>query len=807
MFRDVLHACWQLRRRPTTAAACVILLGLGIGISATLFATLYAVLLRPLPFRASDQLVSIGFANQSDNRHPGTTSLAAINNWRAQNHTLQNIAAWSLSVKSSSQPAPERIVTVECSANLFSLLGVVPVRGRGFLPNEDAVGADHVAILSGRVWHDVFASDPNAVGRAIQLGNVSYRVVGIMDRRFKFPLTGDDPIIWIPGEPTPSREDRNLAMLSAIGRLKPGISAIGTSHDLNSIQSATASAGSARQRVVVESYRERITGAVRKPLFSIAAAALAIWLLAFLNVATLLLSYFIARRGEIAIRTALGATVPALLRQFIAEAVMLGLMAAGCGAVLSLLFIRILRTYIQGQLPFGDQIRITWPILSALTLVSLLSMIVAAGIPAVNVYLTTPRNTLQEGTQRAGSSKRYQRLRDYMVIGEVALSLALLSAGGLLFRTLDELHSVSLGFEPSHLIVGQLNLSQEKNRTHDLVQGVYEPLLRDLGRLPGVESAAIANVLPLSGDSTVKMMVQSPTMHSSASASMAELRIVSQAFYRTLHVQVLRGRSFTSADSTHAPRVAVVNEAFARKYFRAVNPIGQQLRINEDGPNKYATVIGIVADTHQTSLKDSVQPEIDLSLEQVTPQDDVSSMLGFIADVAIKSQAPSATIEPEIADVLGHVNADSALYDIFTMRQVIDRSIARQTLLARLLWIFAASGLFIASCGLYASLTHRIATKTRDIGIQMALGAQRSAIASSVVRHALKVLLAGIVLGLVISIIGARLLNSFLFGIGEHDPITLLCVSMLLLGAGGIAAYIPTRRAVALDPMAALRHE
>jgi len=398
-------------------------------------------------------------------------------------------------------------------------------------------------------------------------------------------------------------------------------------------------------------------------------------------------------------------------------------------------------------------------------------------------------------------------VQDILVICEVALSLVLLLNAGLLLRTLYNLRAVPLGFVPDHLIVAQVPLFQRSQAGGDLLTSVYDPLLQRLEQMPGVKSAAISTILPMSPSSSAKMPVQIyGRPNPSKQISTAELRIVSSDLYRTLGVRLLSGRLFMDTDTRSAPWAVIVNQAFVRKYFPDEDPLGQQVRTADKGPHKYSSIVGVVEDTHQKSIADGVEPEIDLCYKQLAPDDSFVVMLGMVIQTAVRTEADPASVIPSLRGALQSINPEVPA-NISTMRDIVDKSLSSQTLAARLIGIFAACALLIAMIGLYGLLAYTVSRSTRDIAIRLALGATRSNVITRVIRQSALVLGIGIAIGFMAWVQTARLLQSYLYGVGAHDALTIFTVAAVLAACGLLASYVPARRASLVDPITLLRHE
>jgi len=800
--RNVSYGLRQLVRNRVFAVVAILTLALGIGMTASMFSVVYAVLVRPLPFTNAEQIVLIGQA--SPENRLGTSSLPDIRDWREQSKTFNDIAYWELAIQTLESGSQARSVpAVRCSANLFALLGTRAALGRTFFPTEDKP-ENTVAVLSASVWKSLFSSDPGVINSSIKMGDQYYTVVGIMPDDFIFPLTQSGPVIWVPLQPKPAWEDRNTAMLQAVGRLNANVSIDTAENELAAISGRTRNNSVPTPRVLVKDYRDSITGDVRTMLLLLECAVLAVWLVACINVVGILLARATNRRRETAIRCALGAGRWQLLNQFFAESAVLAGIAAAIGLLLCFISTSVIRSYLGSKLPFADNIEVNLPVLALILLMSLASTVVFGMWPALMAFRAAPQDALREGTSGSGIGRRQRRVKDVLVICEVALSLVLLLNAGLLLRTIYNLRSTPLGFVPEHLIVGQLTVPQE-SRMAGMVQSVHKSLLEELQRTPGVKHAATATILPMNPNFTAKIPVQIFGTRRDKSAT-AELRIVSLDIYNTLGTRLVKGRLFTDTDTRNAPWAVIVNQTFVRKYFPNEDPLGKQIRTGDDGPHKFSAIVGVVEDARQKSLADGVEPEINLNYAQLGPEDDFAALMGFAIQVAVRTEQDPETVIPVVRRMLQSASPEG-IFSVSTMQDELDKSIAGQRLIAQVIWVFAGVALLIALIGLYGSLSYNVSSLTREIAVRLALGAPRGRVLAMIIRHALIVVGLGVGLGLFVWHRTVDLLKHYLHGVGTHDPLTIVGVIALLVACGALAGYLPARRASLIDPTKTLRHE
>ena len=821
LFQDLRYAFRQLRKNPGFTAVTVLTLALGIGVNAAMFAVIDAVLLRPLPFPKPDQIVQMT-ESRPESAAASASALPDIRDWRAQAHSFQDIGWYTVGIRSVDVPGfSDFIPVIASSANLLSTLQVEPALGRNFSPQDDQAGHGDVVLINSIAWEKFFGRSPQAVGSSLKLANKLYTVIGVMPAGFEFPNVGDGPVGWVPLVPAKEYEDRGSQDLTAVGRLKNGVTPAAAQAELTGIQTNIAKAYPTlelEKRVIVKRYREILTGNVKSALLALQFAVLAVWLIACANVASLLLSRTTGRRREIAIRSAIGAARTRLVRQFLTESLVLAFTGAALGLALALGCVRLLRFYLDLYLPLSHHIHIDARVAGALVGFSIISAVLFGLVPALQAARAPAQEALRESTPAAGATRRQKHFRDALVVAEIALSLLLLISAGLLLRSLLALRNLPLGFIPHNVVTTAIILPQAgggivgqsgKYAGKDIAQVFYAPLLDRLAHLPGVDSAALTTTLPLSpnfqasGSFEVVGRPKDP-----ANKLHAAIRAVSPSLYPTLGIRLLQGRLFSDSDGPSAAAAAVVNHAFVEKYFRGQNPLGQQLKIGDTGPHGTVTIVGVVEDTHQTAMSNDVVPEINVSYLQLTPSDELTPyILASFTNLALRTHVAPATVIPGLRSALRDFDPDLAVLDVQTLQDVVDTSMGSQTLAVRLLWIFAGSALLISIAGIYGLLAYNVSQRTRDIGLRMALGATRFNVLRMILRQAMLLLGIGVAVGVVAAVAMGSVLRGFLYGVVPYDASTIVAVSLLLLACGLLASYIPARRASRIEPMKALRWE
>ena len=824
ILQDLHFAFRQLKNAPAFAFTAVLTLALGIGINAAMFSVVDQVLLRSMPFPRANEVVQMGVRSESGGF--STTSLPDILDWQARSHSFQQIAYYTEQVPTLGGTSNPRIVPqIVSSTNLFDTLEARPMMGRIFLPSDSTPGQTNVVILSASTWSEIYHADPHIIDRSIPINGIPYTVVGVMPNGFAFPADTGDTSIWTP-VPIQDKSllDRSSSALSVIARLRPGISIVDASHELNSIHTQLIHEYPKDEdinSIRMEAYPRVVTGSVRPSIIALDIAVFAVWLIACANVAGLLLARGNGRRREVALRTALGAQRGRLIRQFLTESLLLSLAGGALGLELAVFSLRLLKHYLANAIIFGNQIHIDLKVCIFLFAASCISALLFGLLPAIHASGAPAQEGLRQGTSASGISGQQNRWRDTLVIGEIALTLALLIAAGLMVRTLVSLRHTHVGFVADQVVTGEIYLPshatiffaqpQPPQSGSSIIQTFYEPLLDRIKALPGIQSAGLTTVRPLQGNWDFNMSVElanHPKPQHSAEAN-AQARATTGDYFGTMGIPLLRGRLFTSTDSAAAQPKAIVNRAFVQRFLSNENPIGQQVRYNDAGNRQWSTIVGVVDDSPQKTLGQPPLPEIHYNLAQLLPQDDLYPILGnFYMNVSIRSTLAADTIDRDLHRVVHDLQPDAALNNVQTMQEVVDNSLGNQVLAARLLGLFALAGLLIALAGIYGLLAYSVSQRTRELGVRLALGAQRNAVLWLVLSHALVLLAIGLALGAILALASGKLLTSLLpVRLSGYDLLVSLAVALLLTICGLIASFLPARRAANIDPVVALRTE
>ena len=801
--QDVRYGVRTLRKNPGFTVIAIVALALGIGANTAIFSVVNAVLLRPLPFRNPDQLVMIW----EDASHLGfpknTPSPANFLDWQRQNTVFAGMAAMaprSYNLTGSGQP--ERLDARRVSANLFDLLGIQPQLGRSFRPEEDTPGT-HVVILSDGLWLRRFGAEPGVIGRAINLSDESYTVVGVMPATVELPrMTDWQEQLWVPLAFTAEEAAaRGNHYLEVIARIQPGLTLQQAKAEMSAIAARLAQQypeDNVRIGAKVTPLREEFVGEIRPALLVLLGAVAFVLLIACANVANLLLARAAAREKEISLRLALGATRSRLVRQFLTESLLLA--AAGCGAglLLAILGLDLLEKFIPPTIALTQAIAIDGKVLAFAALIALFTGLIFGLAPAIQASGFNLNNNLKERGRDASTG---HRLRGLLVSGEVAVSFLLLIGAGLLINSFIRLRHLDPGFNPDHLLTAKVALSETKYPTKERRSAFFREVVRRVQTLPGVRSVGVGNNLPFTydGDSMPIGIEGRPDPPPDERPDVV-MRVVGPGYFSTMQIPLVKGRDFTDGDSDNAPRVVVISEKTAARYWPGQDPVGKRLKpgsASEDTP--WRTVIGIVRDVRQNDFVAAPKPQMYLSYQQV--RDFPPNAL------VVRSAVDPSSLVTSVRDAIWMVDKDQPVSQIRPMSEIVSQAVARQRFSMLLLGLFAGLALILAAVGIYGVMSYSVAQRSREIGIRMALGAQKSDVLGMTLAEALRFVAVGVVIGIGGALGLTRLMASLLFGVSATDPATFAAITVILGGVALLASYIPALRSMRVDPVIALRSE
>jgi putative ABC transport system permease protein len=800
--RDVRFAFRALRQRPGFTLVTVLTLALGLGANTAIFSVVKAVLLAPLPYPQPDRLAFV-WGRSAAGSEEGL-SFPDFLELRENSRCFAGLALLrSQSVNLTGGESPERVIGTFATASLFeTVLGTRAAIGRTFTGGETEPGsAAPVAVISHGLWQSRFGGDPATVGRNLTLNGTAFKVVGILPQSFELLLLGGSwatdvflPLPYYPNRGGLTRQDRSFF---ALGRLRPGVSDNAADADLGVIMRRLESelpATNASLGVHVVPLREVVVGDVRPSLLVLQGAVGLVLLIACANVANLLLARATDRRREIALRAALGADRGRILRQLLTESLLLAALGGVLGTALGLWGVRALVAFAPDGLPVSA-IPLDPGLLGFSALLSLATGMALGLAPALSVVRGDLGATLKEGGRSVAGGGR--RLREMLVVSEVALSLVMLIGAGLLVQSLRQMQSLDLGFRSDHVLTLQFRLPPTKYAEGEPVAAFFREAIAGIRAVPGVESAALVRAVPLEGNyATTGYRVEGRTEPAPGHEAQAALNIVTPDYFRTLGIPLRQGRDFTDHDDAKAPRVVIVNETMAAQEWPGEDPLGRRLRLQ--GTEGEQTVIGVVGDVKHRRLSEPPQPQVYAAHYQ-DPKI-------FACVVARTSSDPRAFADP-VRQAIWAVDKDQPVWSVRPLDAVLARNLAPTRLLLFLLGAFALLAVVLASVGIYGVLSYAVAQRRQEIGIRMALGARANQVVGLVVRQGMSLVLGALLLGLVLAAFLSRLLRTMLFGVGPGDPKTFAaCAALLVVVAFG-ACWLPARRASRVDPAATLGHE
>jgi predicted permease len=819
LLQDIRYGLRMLRQKPTFTIVAVLTLALGIGANTAIFSIVNAVLLRSLPFPEPDRLVKIFFNNPGTGLHGVLYSVPELDDLRNRAGVFEYVTGTERgSIDLSGDCQPERLEMLTASPNYFSMLGVAPQIGRLFGPEDFTPGFAPSAVISDSLWRRNFGANPSVLGRTIRLDNDVYVIAGVLHPDFRNPgrATSHDVDVWLASgfmadsDPEPTRNARSFP--SAMGRLKPGIT-------LKQAQARlTAMALEIRRdfpadyppeskwTIEIQPMQEAVVGSIRPMLLVLQGAVILIVFIVSLNIANLLLARASGRQQEMAVRSAMGASRSRIVRQMLTESLLLSIMGGSAGIALAVAMLKSMPRFIPSSIPRLNEVSVDWRVLAGAVLISLVTGLLFGLAPAIHSTRAGLSMATREGARGSGYSVKTGRFRDALIVGELAIAVVLMIGAGLLLRTFRDLLNEDPGFNPTQVVTANVNLPFPSDPRKDPYRTIAKQITfyRELGRrmngIPGVELAGFVSHLPASGIGFVFPLGIEHRPSNSADDLRAKDILVSPDYFKVMQAPLVRGRFFTEADEDGKPRVAIIDESTARRYWPDRDPLGRRIRM---GAGAWMTIVGIVKDIKQEGLDVDGFPHVYVPVYQ---EFDVSKGYVF-RDVAIllRTSLPASALDPRIRHEVRNVDPGLPVYDVASMNELLDRSLASRRFSAQLVGGFAGVALLLAAVGIYGVLAYMVGQRSREIGLRMALGAARADILKLILRRGAVLAAAGVTAGVILAAAGAGMMASLLYGVRPHDPAVFLVVPLVLLAVAVLAGYLPARRATRVDPMFALR--
>ncbi|MEK6286645.1 MAG: ABC transporter permease [Acidobacteriota bacterium] len=817
ILQDIRYSIRSLIKTPGFTAVAVIVLALGIGANTAIFTVVNAVLLRPLPYPGSDQLVMLWETNPRFQIGVDTLPVTHGNfmDWREQNSVFEYVSVlgvgrWNL----TGMGDPERVSGASVSPNFFRLMGTEPKLGRAFRDDEEKPGAGKVVVISHALWQRRFAGEPDVIGKAMTLDGESYTVIGVAPEGFQFPRANELPFfvgvstqtdLWRPmtlGDDFVNKKRANH-QLCVMAKLRSGVTREQAQSEMTSIvERLEQSYPDSNQGIGVKvvPLNEQVVGNVRPALWVLMGAVALVLLIACANVANLLLARSSGRQKEIAIRTALGASRGRVVRQLLTEALLLSMTSAVVGTLLSLWGIKAMLSLSRETLPRVYEISVDARVLGFTVAIAVLTSVLFGLTPALQASKINLSESLKEGSRGLAGGQRSNYVRSVLVISEVALSLVLLIGAGLMIKSLASLLKVDPGFKPDSTLTMQISLLGSRYPSAKQQIAFFQDVTHRVETLPGIQSVGLISSAPLSGGVYAGgFSIEGRVATSESDDLVADRRMISPEYFNALGIPLLEGRGFSDRDDQPSPGVVVISESWARRFLPNETPLDKRIKLGgRDSTRPWLSIVGIAADVRDTALESDARPCVYLPY----PQFPSSSMT-----LVVRAAFDPKLLISGIRDEVWAVDKDQPVTDVKTMDQHVADSVSPRRFNAMLLGIFASLALVLASVGIYGVMAYSVTQRTHEIGIRVALGAQSSHVIKLVVGRGMALVLTGVAIGLAGALALTRVMTSLLYGVSATDPMTFAVVSVLLVAVALLASYIPARRAMKVDPTVALRCE
>lgn len=806
LLSDFRFGARMLLKNPAITLIAVLALTLGIGANTAIFTVVNAVILGSLPYDHPEQLVTVW--EKREGRDQNVINLGNFSDWKQQNNVFTDMAAFvDTRINLIGEGAPEELPGQYVTTNLLPLLGVHPVRGRLFAADDGRDGQAEVAVISYSLWQRRFGGDEGIVGRKVTLNNLPNTVVGVLPENFTWHVprnsrTGKPAEVWLPWQLSQQMLIRRGRFACAVARLKPGVTISQAQSEMDTIGARLRELDPAFNTgwgVSVVPLRLQLTGDIRRPLFILLGAVGLVLLIACANVANLLLARATSRRREIAIRAGLGASRCRIVRQLLTESVMLSSVGGALGLVLAWWGTKALIAIAPASLASLKDVTVSVPVLAFTVGVSLLTGIVFGLVPAMEAARFNLHTSLKEGGKNIGGSTTSNRFRSVFVVTQVALALVLLIGAGLLIKSLKKLEAVDPGFNPRGLLTMRVSLPARKYDSEQKTINFFARALEEISALPGVEAAGAIDSLPFTTPhSGTRIEIEGEPKRAAGQELTTGVCVTTANFFSTMQIPLKQGRLFTAQEVHDARHVVVINEEFARLNLPGQNPLGKRVTINMKDENEPSEIIGVVGNNKHKSLEEenaamAYWPHPELAVSAMT--------------VVVRTKGDPADLTPAVRSVITRMDPDQPISDVRTMEELLSVSVARSRFSTMLLTVFSFVALVMAAVGIYGVISYSVLQRTHEIGIRVALGAQRRAVMGLIVKQGIILGLVGVGLGLMASLGLTRLLTTLLFEVEATDKVIFVVVSAGAFLITLLACYIPARRATSIDPLKALRYE
>jgi putative ABC transport system permease protein len=821
VWQDVRYALRWLRKSPGFTAVAILTLALGVGANTAIFSIVNSVLLRPLPYRDPDRLVRIFFNEPGLGLWDVTVSKPELDDLTDRAGVFEEVSAIAGgSANLTGAKQPERLEFVLISFDYFSMLGATPQIGRLYGPQDFAPGFSPNIVISDALWRRDFGADPNVLGRTIRFDGDPATIIGVLPPEFRHPgptVSGDVQVWSAAGFsaepfPKPIRSNRELNA-GTIGRLKPGLTLAQAQARLTAMAAElrrdfpTDYPPQAQWTIEIQPLRDVLVGKVRPMLMVTLGAVILIVFIVSLNIANLLLARASGRQQEMAVRLALGASRGRMIRQMLTESMLLSAIGGVAGVVTAVATLGFVLRFVPSNIPRLNEVRIDWVVLGFALLISIFTGLLFGLAPAFHSAKVALSSAIREGGRGSGYSNKTGRLRDVLIVSELAFAVVLMVGAGLLLRTLRDLLRESPGFNPTQIVAANVWLPVPDDPKEDAYRGIApkvtfdRELLRRLKTIPGVELAAITTDLPTTSHSlndpkgNEALSIEDRPAEPSADLRAERVRI-SPDYFKLMQSPLVRGRSFSEGDEDGRQPVVIIDETTARKYWPGRDPLGRRIRFGQDPTLPWMTIVGIVKDIKSDGLDIDGVPHIYVSIFQDPWR---------AQSVVLRTSLPASALESQIRHEVQSIDSGLPVYGVSSMNDVLDRSLASRRFSADLVGGFAGLALLLASIGIYGLLAYMVSQRSREIGLRMALGASRNSVLKLFLQKGVVLAVIGIAAGVAFSASTASLMASLLYGVRPHDPAVFLAVPLLLFAVAVVASYLPARRATKVDPMIALR--